>query len=96
MDTPSFSAEPTSVRARMQQLLFALLQQCDANPFVSAEAIADDIDLTTIGMTSIDFLEFALTVEQEFGVAVLETIEPDELPLTPAAWQRHVCERSAS
>ena len=98
MPTPTSPADPapmdpTTVQAQLRQLLFALLRQNSSCPFESAEAIPDDVDLTAVGLTSIDFMDFALSVEQEFQVAILDKIEPDALTLTLAAWQQAVCER---
>jgi len=78
----------------LRRLLFALLDENSSHPFESAEGIPDDVELSTVGITSIDFLDFALSVEQQFGVAILDTIDPDELPLTLGAWQQLVCARS--
>ncbi|MCE9552124.1 MAG: acyl carrier protein [Planctomycetes bacterium] len=83
--------DPAIVQARLRQLLFALLKQNNSCPFQSPEAIPDDVDLSAVGITSIDFLDFALSVEQEFQVAILDTIEPNDLPLTLRAWQQQVC-----
>ena len=80
----------------MRQLLFALLAQSDSSLYASAEAIPADADLSSMGITSIDFLDFAMSVEREFDVAVLESIEPNELPLTLGAWQQYVCEHLAA
>lgn len=96
MPTPSFPIDPAVVQARLRQLLFALLEQNGCNPYPSAAVIPADVDLTAVGITSIDFLEFALSAEQQFQVSILDTIEPDELPLTLAEWQQQVCERSTS
>lgn len=90
---PTSPTDPATVQARLRQLLFALLKQNNSNPFESPEGIPDDVDLSAVGITSIDFLDFALSVEQEFQVAILDTIEPDELPLTLVAWQQQVCGR---
>jgi acyl carrier protein len=96
MPMPSSSVDPAAVQTRLRQLLFALLEQSDSNPFESAKDISDDVELSTVGITSIDFLDFALSVEEEFKVAILDTIDPDELPLTLGAWQQLVCTRSAN
>jgi acyl carrier protein len=93
---PSAVVYPDAVQNRLRQLLFALLEQIGANSFVSAEAIPNDVDLTTVGITSIDFLDFAISVEDEFKVEILEAIEPDELPLTLDGWRQEVCKRLAS
>jgi len=96
MPTRPSSIDPAAVQARLRQLLFALLEQNGSNPFSSAAAIPADVELSSVGITSIDFLEFALSVEQQFRVSILDSIEPDELPLTLAEWQQQVCVRSAS
>ena len=96
MPTSSSPVDPVDVQARMRHLLFALLAQSESNPFTSAEAIPADAELSAIGMTSIDFLDFAMSVEREFDVAVLETIEPREPPLSLCAGQQYVCQRSAA
>jgi len=93
MSSPTTPADPATVQARLRQLLFALLEQGSSCPFESPEVIPDDVDLSAVGITSIDFLEFALSVEQEFQIAILDSIEPDELPLTLSAWQQQVCSR---
>ncbi|MGD9634467.1 MAG: hypothetical protein AB7G28_16425 [Pirellulales bacterium] len=96
MTTPVTSADPAANLARLQQLLFALIRQNDPHAFGSASAIPAGADLSTIGITSVDFLEFALSVEQEFGVMILDTIDPNELPLTLEAWQQQVSARLAA
>jgi acyl carrier protein len=95
MSTPATSSDPAAILARLRELLFALTRQSDPNPFANAAAILDDVDLASAGITSIDFLEFALSVEQEFGVAILDSIEPNELPLTLADWQKQISTRLA-
>lgn len=94
MPAPSPLFDPHAVPARLRQILFALLKQNSITTFDSPVAIPDDVDLTSLGLTSIDFLEFVLSVEEAFGVQILETIEPDQLPLTLAAWREEVCNRS--
>jgi len=95
MPSSTSPVDPATVQARLRQLLFALLKQNSSCPFESAEVIPDDVDLSAVGITSIDFLEFALSVEQEFQVTILDSIEPDELPQSLAAWQQQVCRRLA-
>ena len=94
MQTPSSPVDPAVVQARLRQLLHTLLVQNSDCAFDSPDAIPDDVDLAQLGITSIDYLEFALTVEQEFKVAILETIDPNELPHTLIMWQQQVCSRS--
>lgn len=95
MNSPSApqSTDPANVEARLRVLLHKLLVQSRDCPFKTPEAIPDDADLSTLGVTSIDFLEFAMSVEQEFRVAILENIEPDELPQSLVAWQQQVVAR---
>lgn len=93
MSIPATFADPAAVLARLQQLLFALVRQNDPKSFALAASIPADADLSTIGITSVDFLEFALSVEQEFGVTILDTIDPNDLPLTLTAWQQQVAAR---
>jgi hypothetical protein len=89
------STDTARVQSRLQVLLHKLLVQIDNCTYETPEAIPLDADLSTFGVTSIDFLEFALTVEQEFHVAILETITPDELPQTLATWQQQISLRLA-
>jgi acyl carrier protein len=84
------------VQFRLRQLLFALIEKNGANSFGSADAILDNIQLSATGITSIDFLEFALAVEEEFKIEILETMDPDKLPLTLHGWGQEVCTRLAS
>ena len=96
--TLSNSATSTAsarVQSRLQELLHKLLVQNNNCPFETPDAIPIDADLSNLAITSIDFLEFALSVEQEFQVEILDTITPDELPQTLAAWQQQVCVRLA-
>jgi len=95
MPSPAPPIDPSAVQARLRQLLFALLKQNSSCPFESAEVIPDDVNLSTVGITSIDFLEFALSVEQEFAVAILDTIEPNDLPQTLEEWQQQVRRRKS-
>src|SRR5262245_1088755 len=78
MQTPPPSVDPDAVQVRLRQLLFELLAKNGANSFGSAQAIPNDVELSTVGLNSIDFLDFALSVEQEFGVEILDTIEPND------------------
>lgn len=90
------STDPVHVQQRLRELLHRLLVQNSSCRFTSPEEIPIDAELSSMAVTSIDFLEFALSVEQEFHVEILEAIAPDELPLTLAAWQQQVCQRLAS
>ena len=96
MQTPPPCVDPEAVQVRLRQLLFELLAKNGAYAFGSAEAIPNDVELSTVGLNSIDFLDFALSVEHEFGVEILDTIEPNDLPLTLRAWQQEVCNRLTS
>jgi hypothetical protein len=95
MSRSTSPVDPAAVQSRLRHLLFALLKQNNSCPFESADGVPDEVDLSTVGITSIDFLEFALSVEQEFQITILDSIEPDELPLTLAAWQQQVLVRMA-
>lgn len=85
--------DPTHVQTRLRELLHKLLVQNSNCRFKSPNAIPIDADLSTLAVTSIDYLEFALVVENEFGVSILETIAPNDLPQTLAMWQHQVCLR---
>jgi acyl carrier protein len=89
------SVDSAHVQSRLQELLHRLLVQNSNCPFESPHAIPIDADLSSLAVTSIDFLEFALSVEKEFQVEILDTITPDELPQTLAAWHQQVCVRLA-
>jgi acyl carrier protein len=91
-DSPS-SPDPAAVQARLRKILHALLAQNRDCAFESPDAIPDDVDLSTLGITSIDFLEFALAVEQDFQLAILDNINPNELPQTLTAWAQQVMAR---
>lgn len=84
------------VPSRLRELLHRLLVQNKVCPFATPDAIPLDAELSTLGITSIDFLEYTLTVENEFRVEILDAITPDELPQTLAAWQQLVVARMAS
>lgn len=86
----------TQVQARLRELLFRLLIHNSNCPVTSPDAIPNDENFSNLAVTSIDFLEFALAVEQEFQVSILESIAPDDLPQTLAMWQQQVCRRLAA
>ena len=95
MQKQTTPVDPAIVQARLRQLLHALLVQNSDCAFETPDVIPDDADLSSLGITSIDFLEFALAVEQEFRVAILETVDPNDLPHTLQMWQQQVCARLA-
>jgi acyl carrier protein len=50
-------------------------------------------DFSTLGVNSVDLMEFVLRTENEFRIDILSDILPDELPATLNGWAKLVCAR---
>ena len=50
-------------------------------------------DFATLGVNSVDLMEFVLRAENEFGVDILSDMLPDELPTSLAGWARLISAR---
>jgi acyl carrier protein len=50
-------------------------------------------DFSTLGVNSVDLMEFVLRTENEFRIDILSDMLPDELPATLNGWARLVCRR---
>jgi acyl carrier protein len=45
-------------------------------------------DFATLGVNSVDLMEFVLRAENEFGIDILSEMLPDELPTSLNGWAR--------
>jgi acyl carrier protein len=52
-------------------------------------------DFSTLGVNSVDLMEFVLRTENEFRVDILSEMLPDELPATLSGWAKLVSTRLA-
>ena len=52
-------------------------------------------ELSTLGINSVDLMEFVLRIENEFRVDILSDMLPDDLPSTLAGWAKLLCARLA-
>ena len=50
-------------------------------------------DFSTLGVNSVDLMEFVLRTENEFRIDILSDMLPDELPSTLNGWAKLVCRR---
>ena len=50
-------------------------------------------DFSTLGVNSVDLMEFVLRTENEFRIDILSDMLPDELPATLNGWAKLVCRR---
>jgi acyl carrier protein len=50
-------------------------------------------DFSTLGVNSVDLMEFVLRTENEFHVDILADMLPDELPATLNGWAKLLCTR---
>jgi len=50
-------------------------------------------DFSTLGVNSVDLMEFVLRTENEFRIDILSDMLPDELPATLHGWAKLVCRR---
>ncbi|MCE9545312.1 MAG: hypothetical protein K8T25_07325 [Planctomycetia bacterium] len=90
------TADPAAVEAELRQLLFKLLSSEGLAAYSSPDKLPAGEDFSQLGVASIDFLEFVLAVEEAFGVTILDTVNPNELPQTLTAWQQLVLARLAA
>jgi acyl carrier protein len=50
-------------------------------------------EFSTLGVNSVDLMEFVLRIENEFRVDILSDLLPDDLPSTLNGWARLLCSR---
>ncbi len=50
-------------------------------------------DFATLGVNSVDLMEFVLRAENEFGIDILSDMLPDELPTSLSGWARLISAR---
>ena len=55
---------------------------------VNPQQLDAQADFATLGVNSVDLMEFVLRAENEFGVDILSDMLPDELPTSLSGWAR--------
>jgi acyl carrier protein len=92
---PKAKFDPQEVTAKFKEILSNLTKSGDSTIDPKHRLVVDEIDLdddfSKIGFTSVDFLEFVLSIEMEFDVDI-----PDELLVgaklnSPRAWVDYLC-----
>jgi len=60
---------------------------------LSPDQLDSHADFSTLGVNSVDLMEFVLRIENEFRVDILSDMLPDDLPSTLNGWAKLLCVR---
>jgi acyl carrier protein len=81
-----------SVEQRIKEILAKVVSE-GGKARLNAAQLDSHADFSTLGVNSVDLMEFVLRSEDEFHVDILSTMLPEELPSTLNGWARLVCVR---
>jgi acyl carrier protein len=74
------------VEDRLNALLGRITAESGTSQVRSGSQIDPKAEFSQLGVNSVDLMEFVLRVEQEFGIDLLQDMNPDELPKTLEGW----------
>jgi acyl carrier protein len=81
-----------SVEQKVKEILAKVVSEGGKARSNSAQ-LDTNADFATLGVNSVDLMEFVLRTENEFQVDILSTMLPEELPSTLKGWAKLVCGR---
>jgi acyl carrier protein len=81
-----------SVEQKLQEILAKVVGEGGKGRLNPAQ-LDSHADFSTLGVNSVDLMEFVLRTENEFRVDILSDMLPDELPATLNGWAKLVCGR---
>jgi acyl carrier protein len=81
-----------SVEQKLQEILVKVVGEGGKGRLNPAQ-LDSHADFATLGVNSVDLMEFVLRTENEFRIDILSDMLPDELPATLNGWAKLVCGR---
>ncbi len=78
-----------SVEQKLKEILAQVVGEGGKGRISPAQLDAH-ADFATLGVNSVDLMEFVLRIENEFRLDILSDLLPDELPATLAGWAKLV------
>jgi acyl carrier protein len=76
-----------SVEQKLKEILARVVGEGGKNRINPAQ-LDGNSELSTLGINSVDLMEFVLRIENEFRVDILSDMLPDDLPLTLNGWAK--------
>jgi acyl carrier protein len=84
-----------ALAGRLKEILARVVSKSGTSRARTAAEIDNNADFATLGVSSVDLMEFVLNVEQEFNVSLLDAMLPDQLPTTLEDWAKLVSAQTA-
>ncbi|HET6328387.1 MAG TPA: acyl carrier protein [Planctomycetaceae bacterium] len=81
-----------SAEQKLKEILARVVGEGGKGRF-SAAQLDGQAEFSTLGVNSVDLMEFVLRIENEFRVDILSDMLPDELPSTLNGWAKLLCAR---
>jgi len=86
------SVSESSVEQQLREILARVVGE-DGKGRISPAQLDGHADFSTLGVNSVDLMEFVLRTENEFRLDILSEMLPDELPATLNGWAKLVSAR---
>jgi acyl carrier protein len=83
-----------SAEQKLKEILARVVSEGGKSRLSPAE-LDGNADFSTLGVNSVDLMEFVLRAENEFRVDVFSDMLPEELPATLNGWAKLICARIA-
>ncbi|HEV8003346.1 MAG TPA: acyl carrier protein [Planctomycetaceae bacterium] len=83
-----------SAEQQLKEILARVVGEGGKGRFNPAQ-LDGQAEFSTLGVNSVDLMEFVLRIENEFRVDILSDMLPDDLPSTLAGWAKLLCARLA-
>ncbi len=81
-----------SAEQKLKEILARVVGEGGKGRFNPAQ-LDGQAEFSTLGVNSVDLMEFVLRIENEFRVDILSDMLPDELPSTLNGWAKLLCTR---
>ncbi len=81
-----------SAEQKLKEILARVIGEAGKSRVNPAQLDAQ-ADFATLGVNSVDLMEFVLRAENEFGIDILSDMLPDELPTSLAGWATLIAAR---
>jgi acyl carrier protein len=82
----------SSVEQKLCDILAAIVAE-GGKGRIDPTSLDSHADFSTLGVNSVDLMEFVLRTENEFRVDILSDMLPEELPTTINGWAKLVASR---
>jgi acyl carrier protein len=86
------SVNEANAEQKLKEILARVIGEGGKGRFSPAQ-LDSRAEFSTLGVNSVDLMEFVLRLENEFRVDVLSDMLPDELPSTLNGWAKLLCTR---